>query len=140
MEPPTCTGYAYGEAHCRTWHYKDIKNLRPIKPGTIHGDIVITDQLISPTLGFVPTHRGFPTLQRYVGATIFVDHFSDLKYVCLMTNMDTAAAVDAKLVFERFAASHSVRIKNIISITGCMPPIISKIPSPRPPKLYPSVG
>ena len=71
-----------------------------------------TDQILSPTLGFLPTHRGRPTLQRYEVATIFVDHFSDLTYVHLMTKIDDTATVEAKLVFERFAASHDVTIKN----------------------------
>ena len=70
------------------------------------------DQLISPTLGFVPTHRGRPTLQRYMGATIFVDHYSDFTYVPLMTTMDVAFTVEAKLAFERMAQSHSVKIKH----------------------------
>ena len=70
------------------------------------------DQLISPTLGFVPTHRGRPTLQRYVGATIFVDHYSDLTYIHLMTTVDAASTVEAKLAFERMAQSHSVKIKH----------------------------
>ena len=112
VDPPTCPGYAYGKAHHKPWRYKGITNLRPIKQATAPGDVVSTDQLISPTLGFVPTHRGKPTLQRYMGATIFVDHFSDLTYVHLMTTMNATATVEAKLAFERFAASHGVIIKH----------------------------
>lgn len=59
------------------------------------------DQLVSPTPGFVPTHRGSPMTQRYIGcATVFVDHLSDFTYVHLMTEMNGNTTVDAKLAFE----------------------------------------
>jgi hypothetical protein len=76
------------------------------------------DQLISPTEGFVPIHRGTPTLQRYIGATIFVDHFSDFTYVHLMTEMNAKATVEAKLAFERITSSHSVTIKHYHADNG----------------------
>jgi len=66
------------------------------------------DQLISPTEGFVPTHRGKPTKKRYVGATIFVDHYSDYTYIHLMTNMNAESTVEAKLAFERHAKSFGI--------------------------------
>lgn len=69
------------------------------------------DQLISPTPGFVPIHYGLPTTKRYVGATAFVDHFSDLTYVHLMTEMTAASTVTSKEAFERLSASYNVRIR-----------------------------
>ena len=60
----------------------------------------------------MPTHRGHPTLQRYVGATIFVDHYSNLTYVHLMTIIDASFTVEAKLAFERMAQSQSVKTKH----------------------------
>ena len=60
----------------------------------------------------MPTHRGRPTLQRYVGATIFVDRYSNLTYVHLMTMMDASFTVEAKLAFERMAQSQSVKTKH----------------------------
>ena len=99
VDPPHALD-VHGKARRRPWRHKGNKNLRTIRKTTAPGDDVSTYQLISPTLGFVPTHRGKPTLQRYVGATIFVDHFSDLTYVHLMTSMDSTATVEAKLAFE----------------------------------------
>jgi hypothetical protein len=74
---------------------------------------------VSPTKGFVPTHRGIPTTKRYTGATIFVDHFSDFTYTHLMVGQPTGeTTVEAKLAFKRVAASHGVRIKHYHSDNG----------------------
>ena len=112
VDPPTCPGCAYGKAHKLKWRHKGNKNRKKIKIATAPGQVVSMDQLISPTPGFVPVHRGTPTKQRYVGATVFVDHFSDLTYVHLMTEMNSTTTVEAKKAFERLAASHQVTIKH----------------------------
>ena len=118
IEPPTCPGCAYGKAHRRPWRHKGSKNIRPIRPATAPGQVVSTDQIVSPTEGFVPTHRGTPTVQRYHGATVFVDHFSDFTYVHLMIKMDAEATVEAKMAFERVAASHGVTIHHYHADNG----------------------
>jgi hypothetical protein len=111
VDPPTCPGCAYyGKAHRTPWRRKGIKNRnrRTLKIATAPGHVISVDQLVSPTAGFVPTHRGRPSLMRYIGATVFVDHFSDFTYVHLMTVMDAAATVEAKQAFERVLRSHGV--------------------------------
>lgn len=118
IEPPTCPGCAYGKAHRRPWRHKGTRNRKSIKPATSPGQVISIDQLVSPTEGFVPTHRGTPTTQRYIGATVFVDHFSDYTYVHLMTKMDAEATVEAKLAFERIAASHGVVVKHYHADNG----------------------
>ena len=85
---------------------------RKIQSTIFTGQCVSVDQLISPPLGFVPIHRDLPNIQRYIGATIFVDHFSDFTYCHLTTVMDGPATVKAKETFERIAASHGVNIKH----------------------------
>ena len=62
--------------------------------------------------GLIAQLRGKPTLQRYNYATVFVDHYSNLDYVHLHTTNDAESVVEGKLAFERFAASHDVRIKH----------------------------
>ena len=113
VDPPRCPGCAYGKAKRKStgvkgWH----NNKRSIKPVKYAGQCVSVDQLISPTPGFVPTHRGKPTNDRYLGATVFVDHYSDFTYVHLMTKMDAAATVEAKRAFERIANSYNVVVKH----------------------------
>jgi hypothetical protein len=118
IDPPVCPGCAYGKAHCRPWRHKGSRNTRPIKPATFPGQVVSIDQLVSPTQGFIPTHRGTPTMQRYIGATVFVDHFSDFTYIHLMTKLDADSTVEAKLAFERLSASHGVAIKHYHADNG----------------------
>ena len=72
---------------------------------------MIIDQLISPTDSFILTHRGSPTKKWYKGATIFVDHHSDITYAHLMTKMDDEHTVAVKLAFERMVQSYGVTIK-----------------------------
>ena len=69
---------------------------------------MIVDQLVSPTPGFVPTHRGTPSTKWYIGATIFVDHFSNFTYAHLMTEMNAETTVEAKLAFEQVCNTHGV--------------------------------
>ena len=111
VDPPTCPGCAYGKAHRKPWRSKGLKNHCPIKPATKPGQVISVDQLISPTPGFVPTHRGRPTTKRYRGATVFVDHFSDFTYVHLMTDMNAEATVEAKQAFERLTGQHDIKIQ-----------------------------
>ena len=60
--------------------------------------------------GLMPQLRGKPTLRRHNYATIFVDHYSRLDFVHLHERNTAAAILEAKLAFERFAASHDVHI------------------------------
>ena len=52
-DSPICTGCAYGKAHC-----KGVRNRKILNVATVPGQVVIVDQLVSPTPGFVPTYRG----------------------------------------------------------------------------------
>jgi hypothetical protein len=117
---PTCPGCAYGKAHRRPWRHKGVKNghHNTLRVATAPGQVISVDQLVSPTAGFVPTHRGRPSLVRYIGATVFVDHFSDFTYVHLMTEMDAAATVAAKQAFERILHSHGVTARHFHADNG----------------------
>jgi hypothetical protein len=99
IKPPVCPGCTYGKAHRKPWRYKGSKNRRTIRVATPPGQVVSVDQLVSPTEGFVLTHRGTPTTLQYQGATIFVDHFSDFTYIHLMTKLDGKGTVEAKQAF-----------------------------------------
>ena len=114
---PTCPGCgAYGKAHRKPFRTKGQRS--QLCQATRPGEVVSMDQLISPTAGFVPTHRGIPTTQRYVGATVFVDHYSDFTYVHLMTKLNAETTVEAKRAFERVAQSHGMTIRHYHSDNG----------------------
>ena len=108
VDPPTCPGCAYGKAHRKPWRTKGPSNHGRLRTATAPGQVISVDQLVSPTPGFVPTHLGRPTLSRYIGATVFVDHFSDFTYAHLMTSLDAASTVAAKLAFERCLSQYHV--------------------------------
>ena len=76
------------------------------------------EQLVSPTPGFVPTHRGTPTTKRYIGATVFVDHFFIFRYAHLMTEMNAKATVEAKLAFEQVCNAHGFRVTHYHADNG----------------------
>jgi hypothetical protein len=110
---PVCPGCAYGKAHRRPWRHKGIKNCKRLRVASAPGDVVSINQLVSPTEGFIPTHRGTPTTKRYTGATVFVDHYSNFVYTHLMTGQANAEmTIKAKLAFERVAASHGIQAKH----------------------------
>ena len=101
VPPPKCPGCQYSKAHRKPWRAKGWRlNNRQLKPANCPGEGVSVDQLVSPTPGFVPTHRGRPTTARYIGATVFCDHHSDFTYVHLMTKMDADSTITAKEAFE----------------------------------------
>jgi hypothetical protein len=52
-------------------------------------------------------------------ATVFVDHYSWLKYVHLMTKLTSEETKDAKQAFEHFAKQHGVRILHYHCDNGC---------------------
>ena len=112
VDPLICPGCAYGKARRRQSRYKGIQNKKQIRQGTSPGAVVSIDQLVSPTPGFVPIHRGLPTKKRYIGANIFVDDYSDFTYVHLMTEMTVVSTVAANEAVERLSASHNVRIRH----------------------------
>ena len=66
--------------------------------------------MISTQVGFVAQLKGKLTTQRYCAATIFVDHFSRLRYVHLMQSLSSEETLAAKKAFERFTQQHGVRI------------------------------
>jgi hypothetical protein len=50
------------------------------------------------------------TNHRYRGATIFVDHFSRVRFIHLMQDSSSDETIKAKRAFEQFAADHGVKI------------------------------
>ena len=58
----------------------------------------------------VPISKGQPTVRKYRGALVFVDHASDFTYVHMHQNLTTDQKTHAKHAFERLAEKHGVRI------------------------------
>jgi hypothetical protein len=45
--------------------------------------------------------KGFRTRHRYVGACVFVDHFSNLSFVYFQKSLNVGETIEAKQTFER---------------------------------------
>ncbi len=61
-------------------------------------------------VGFISQLKGTLTKKRYTAATVFIDHYSKLKYIHLMTKLTSKEKMKAKQVFEHVAKQHGVRI------------------------------
>ena len=81
--------------------------------------MVSIDQMIITQVGFFAQVKGKLTKKRCRGATIFVDHFSRLQYVHLMTGITSEESVMAKKAFECFAESHDVNIQHYYFDDSC---------------------
>ncbi|KAL7484859.1 hypothetical protein ACHAW6_010465, partial [Cyclotella cf. meneghiniana] len=79
---------------------------------TYPGQCTSVDQFQSSQAGFVAQLKGKLTTRRYHYGTIFVDHFSRLRYVHFMTAQTSAETLQAKQAFERFASERGVRIRH----------------------------
>ena len=108
VPPPKCPSCLYGKAHRKLWQTQKIDP--KIKPSTIPGSVVSIDQLESPVPGFVSIAKGQPTVRKYNGDSVFVDHASDFTYVHMHYHLTTDETIDAKHAFECQAEQHRVQI------------------------------
>ena len=94
------------------WRSKGQRNVtHPVFATTKPGGCISVDHMQSTEPGFYGQSKGTLTKTRYRNATIFVDHYSRLKFVYLMTsNLTGQEAVNAKRAFDQFSAEHGVRI------------------------------
>jgi hypothetical protein len=84
------------------------------------GHCVSVDQLVSTQVGFIAQLKGTLTKKRYTVATVFVDHYSWLKYIHLMTKLTSKETMEAnKQAFEHFAKQHSIYILHYHCNNGC---------------------
>ena len=77
-----------------------------------------TDQLVSAQGGLIPQRTGKLMSARYVGATVFVDHFSHYVYVHLMRQLTAEATLEAKNAWEQLAGTHTVWIRRYRADNG----------------------
>ena len=111
---PKCAGCMFSVITKKPWRTKGSKGNQVGRNTKVNipGQCVSVDQLESPQVGFYTQLKGIPTKKRYRYATIFVDHFSDLKYVHYMEDSTSKSTVYAKECFERYAAAHGVHVEH----------------------------
>jgi hypothetical protein len=74
------------------------------------GQCVSVDQMISMQVGFIAQLKGTLTKKRYTAATVYVNHFSRLKCIHLMTKLASEETMEAKRAFKHFAKQHGIHI------------------------------
>jgi hypothetical protein len=74
------------------------------------GQCVSVDQTILTQVGFIAQLKETLTKKRYTAATVFIDHYSRLKYIHLMAKLTSEETMEVKQAFEHFAEQHGIRI------------------------------
>jgi hypothetical protein len=108
VNPPACTGYLFGVMTKVPWRGQETSS--EVFVATKAGQCVSVDQLVSTQVGFIAQLKGTLTKKHYTAATVFVDHYSRLKYVHLMTKLSSKETMDAKQAFEHFVNQHGLCI------------------------------
>jgi hypothetical protein len=112
VRPPRCTQCLFGAMTKVTWCTKEQHdNGHAVFAATKWGECVSVDHMQSTEPGFYAQAKGALTKTCYHNATIFVDHFSHLQFVYMMTsNLISSKTINAKRAFERYATKHGICI------------------------------
>ncbi len=92
------------------WRSKELALSHKIFGATKPGEIVSVNQMKSTEVGFLAQLKGTLTKKQYIYCTVFVDQFSQVRFVHLQFEDSTAETMLAKQAFEKFAAEHGVCI------------------------------
>jgi hypothetical protein len=90
--------------------WKGQENSSKVFMATKAGQCVSVDQMILTQVGFIVQLKGTLTKKHYTVASVFINHFSRLKYIHLMTKLTSEETMEAKQAFEHFAEQHGVCI------------------------------
>ena len=112
VKPPKCAGCLFGAMTKIPWRGKETKASHEVFIATKPGECVSVDQMASTEVGFYAQMKGKLTKRRYKCATVFVDHFSRLRFVHLQVDDSSEETLGAKRAFETFAAEHGVRVQH----------------------------
>ncbi len=108
--PPKCAGCLFGMMTKLPWQGKESKSTHQVFIATKPGECIFVNLMESSQVGFFAQLKGKLTKKRYTGTTIFVDHYSRVRFIHLMLDLSAEETLKAKRAFEQFAAEHSVKI------------------------------
>ncbi len=100
VTPPRCAGCLFGAMTKLPWRSKESKQTHQVYVATKPGECVSVDQMESLQVGFFAQLKGRLTKKRYTGATIFVDHFTRIRFIHLMLDLSAEETIKAKNAFE----------------------------------------
>jgi hypothetical protein len=110
VQPPNFAGCLFGAMTKLSWQGKETKANHKVFIATKPGECVSVDQMTSTEEGFDAQLKGKLTKKHYKCATVFVNHFSRLRFVHLQLDNKSNETLTAKLAFEQYAAEHGVKI------------------------------
>ena len=123
-----CPWCIFGKQHRKPWRSSKKRVQIRRDDDTDPGMCTSTDQLVSAWGGLIPQRTGKLMSAKYVGATVFVDHFSDYVYVHLMKAFKVEATLEAKNAWERLAGTHAVRSRRYRADNGrCADPLFLQL-------------
>ncbi len=94
------------------WCGREAKASHEVFIATKPGECISVNQMTSTEVGFYAQMKGKLTKKQYRCATIFVDHYSRLRYVHLQVDDSSVETIAAKRTFESFAAKHGIKIQH----------------------------
>ena len=107
--PPFCAACTYGAMHRIR---RNASGRSKVFTANHPGECVSVDQLESSQVGFLAQNKGRLTRDRYKAATVFIDHYSRVRYIHLMKEISSKETIKAKHAFETWASIHGVTIKH----------------------------
>jgi hypothetical protein len=96
---PKCAGCLFGAMTKLPWRGKELRSSHRVFVATKPGECVSVNHMVSTQTGFFAQLKGKLTSKRYRAASIFVDHFSRLRFVHLMQDLLSEETINAKLAF-----------------------------------------
>ena len=113
MRLPPCPSCIFGRQTKRPWRSKGGQSHIRRQNHTRPGDGTSVDQLESRHPGLVPQTKGFHrTTERYVGATVFVDHATGYTYVHHIKDFTGPSNLEAKQAYETKCAEIGVTVRS----------------------------
>ena len=104
LNPPKCPGCLFGAMTKIPWRGKEPKSSHNVFTATKPKETVSVDQMVSTEVGFFTQLKGKLTKKWYRCCTIFVDHYSRMRFVHNQIDDSSVKTVAAKHAFEKFAA------------------------------------
>ncbi len=100
-----CAGCLFGAMTKIPWHGNETKASHKVFIVTKPRECVSVDQMMPTKVGFYAQMKGKLTKKHYRCTTVFVDHYSRLRFVHLQVNNSSVKTVAAKRAFETFTVS-----------------------------------
>jgi hypothetical protein len=91
------------------WRGKETKASHKVFIATKPRECISINQMTSTEVGLYAQMKGKLTKKHYRCATVFIDHYSHLRFVHLQVGDSSVETVATKCAFKTFAAKHGIK-------------------------------